>query len=73
MATVTGKVLKPFTYKGDHLDIDDEVKMDVRHASRYEKLDYVKFDREASKKVEAAEEKATKSDNVPLKAAPKTK
>jgi hypothetical protein len=57
MAQVTGKVLKPFTYKKESYDIDDEIKMDAVHAAQYEKLDYVKFNREASTKVEAAVEK----------------
>lgn len=57
MATVTGKVTAPFTYKGESYDIDDEVKLDVKHAARYEKLNYVKLSKEAEKKVEAAQTK----------------
>lgn len=57
MAQVTGKVLRPFTYKKEDYDIDDDIKMDVKHAAQYEKLGYVKFNREAATKVDAATKK----------------
>jgi hypothetical protein len=63
MAKVTGKVTSELTYKGKLYNVDDEVTMDAAHAARYEKLNYVKFNREDHKKVEEVAEKiATKSD-----------
>lgn len=70
MATVTGKVLKPFSYRGESLEVGEDAKLDVKHAGRYEKLNYVKLDKEAEKKVEAA---ATKADKGATPTPPKTK
>lgn len=69
MATVTGKVLKPFSYKGESFEVGEEVKMDAAHAARYEKLDYVKFNREAEAKIEKAVTKESATAPNP----PKTK
>jgi hypothetical protein len=57
MANVKGKVLVPFTYKGKEYKTDNEVSMPAEHAARYEKLDFIKLDREAEKKVVAVQEK----------------
>jgi hypothetical protein len=57
MANVTGKATASFTHKGKKYDVGDEVTMDAKHAARHEKLNYVKFNREAEQKVKAAEEK----------------
>ena len=73
MANVTGKVLKPFTYKKESYDIDDEIKMDPGHAKQYERLDYVKFNREAESKIEAVEEKKLTKENAGTPADKKTK
>lgn len=57
MANVTGKATNDFTYKGKQYAKGDDVTIDALHAARYEKLNYVKFNREAESKVKAAEEK----------------
>lgn len=63
MAKVTGKVLSELTYKNKLYKEGEEITMDAAHAGRYEKLNYVKFNREDHKKVEEVAEKiATKSD-----------
>jgi hypothetical protein len=66
MSKVTGTVLSSFTYKGEAYDEGQDISMDAKHAARYEKLNYVKFNREAAKKVEAVEEKkALTKENAP--------
>lgn len=73
MAKVTGKVLKPFSYKGQSLKEGDEATLDVKHAARYERNDYIKLNREAEKKVEAAEEKKLTKEDAPAPKQVKTK
>lgn len=34
MAKVTGKVLKPFSYKGEQYITGEDVSMDAKHAAR---------------------------------------
>jgi hypothetical protein len=62
MATVKGKVLVPFTYKGKQYQVDNEITFEnPLHAATYEKNDYVKLDKEAEKKVDAALSKQEKN------------
>jgi hypothetical protein len=58
MANVTGKATNSFTYKGKKYKKGDDVTMDALHAPRHEKLNYVKFNREAEAKIETVVEKA---------------
>jgi hypothetical protein len=60
MANVTGKVTNPFYYKGKKYEVGDEVTMDAKFAGRHEKLNYIKLNREAEQKVQAAEDKKKK-------------
>jgi hypothetical protein len=60
MANVTGKATNDFTYKGKKYAKGDDVTMDALHAPRHEKLNYVKFNREAETKIETAVTKAKK-------------
>lgn len=74
MATVKATVQpgKSFSYKGETYKAGDEVTfLNPLHAARYEKLDFVKLDKEAEKKVDAALEKEKNSKAGPN--APKTK
>lgn len=71
MANVKGTVLQPFSYKGEQYKEGDEISINAIHAAKYERLNYVKLDREAEKKVEAAIEKEKKGNAGPN--APKTK
>lgn len=73
MANVKGTVTTAFSYKGKDYKEGDEVSIDVKHASRYEGLNYVKFDRETEKKVEAAVEKQKEKKDNSGPNAPKTK
>lgn len=60
MATVKATVLpgKSFNYKGQTYNAGDEVTFQSPgHASKWERLGFVKWDRETEKKVEAALEK----------------
>lgn len=46
------KIFKSFTYKGEQYEPGDEPpSIDAVYAARLEKLDYIKLDREAEKKV----------------------
>jgi hypothetical protein len=72
MKNVTGKVLIPFTYKGEQYSEGDEVTLPANHAGRYEKLDYINLTREAEKKVNDVLTKE-KKDNAGPGAPPKTK
>lgn len=59
MANVNGKVTTAFTYKGKKYEIGDDVTMEAgKVAARHEKLNYVKFNREAEAKIETVIEKA---------------
>ena len=60
MANVTGKVTTAFTYKGKKYANGDDVTLDALHGPKYEKLNYVKFNREAEAKITTAVEKAEK-------------
>jgi hypothetical protein len=63
MAKVTGKVTSELTYNKKLYAVGEEITMDAAHAGRFEKLNYVKFNREDHKKVEEVTEKIqTKSD-----------
>jgi hypothetical protein len=61
MANVTGKATNTFTYKGKKYEIGDEVTMEAgKVADKHERLNYVKFNREAETKIQTAIEKAEK-------------
>jgi chitodextrinase len=60
MANVSGKVTTPFTYKGKKYEVGDEVTMDATHAPKHEKLNYVKFNREAEAKIDKVSDKKSK-------------
>jgi hypothetical protein len=46
------KILVAFTYKGETYEPGDEPpSIDAKYAARLEKLDYIKLDKEAEKKV----------------------
>jgi hypothetical protein len=67
MAQVKATVLpgKSFNYKGQTYTAGTEVTfLDAAHAARYEKLSFVKLDKEAHEKVEAAVEKQEKNKNA---------
>lgn len=74
MATVKAKALKPFTYKGKQYAEGEEVTFQSPgHAAQYEKLDFVKFDRETAHKVEDAVEKTKEKNDKAGPNPPKTK
>lgn len=54
MANVTGKVVKPFNYKGKAYKEGDEITILAAHAAKYERNNLLKLNREAEAKVEAA-------------------
>jgi hypothetical protein len=72
MKNVTGKVLVPFTYKGEDYKEGDEITISALHAGRYEKLGYIKLTREAEKKVNEVITKE-KNNNAGPGAPPRTK
>lgn len=49
MENVSGKAINDFSYKGKAYKKGDPVTMDAVHSVRYEKLNYVKFNREEVK------------------------
>jgi hypothetical protein len=61
MAQVKATVLQAFTYKGETQKPGTEISMDPVHAAKYERLDFIKLDKESSEKVEKAVEKQEKN------------
>jgi hypothetical protein len=72
MATVKGTILKPYFYKGKAYKEGEEITfLKEKHTETPLKLGFVKLDKEAEKKVDAALEKEKNSKAGPN--APKTK